>query len=891
MSERLTGKELIDDSAIDRTKELVRYLDQILARVNAISKSARETGSLTGLNNIVTKTKEYNVEVQKTVEETKAAIKAERDLVRARAQQESILSSSTTESRKQVLLTRELRKEKDLIIRATNNEFGAYKRLNAQLQLNVEKYKNLAASGKASKRELESLRKTIDKQRSSLKKIDEDLGNYSRTVGGYFQTLTRFTTSVLGAFGAVEAARFAISFSVEAAQLAREARGVEAAFEQLGEAGEQAFEDIRRATRGTLSDLELRRSIVDFKNLGIELETTGVAFEFLQLRSVQTGRAIASLREDLVTGLGRGSVKILDNLGISMAELNKLTKETGLSVQEAFGVIAQREIEKSGDLIDDNIDPAQRLTASMENLKLEVGRAITQFQGLEQASKFLDGLAIRQKVLNEAAEIGVGFYREIRNEILRTEFSGFDRVLATISTTDQGKELNALILERIALRRKEIEEVTNARRADEEGVQITDQVIEKEEERGATLANLKVQLEQLNAEKETLTLKDKERITSINQEIAALEKQIAAFDTSASSVREYRKEVERVNLEIEAFVDNVSNAFASTLSSEQTGVLEFVSPEEIITGLQTSLDRMEEINRAWRERDLEALKQYYELYGQEIEAAFNLEKELTQRNREAINNLTQEGLDALFEIRLNSLDRELEALSDQREQIQSNEALTQSERIGALEAIDQREQQLAAERKKRETQQLIFEKGIALAQIAINLSEEISAIRLAAAQLSIINPVVGAAYATSNTLKAIITAAAQTASVAAQIIPAFFKGKPLGDNYEGPAMVGEQRPEILITKDGRAIVIPKPTVMNVGRDDIIVPSFTEMDRSLRAPQSEVSRRLHDRIERDTQRMNEFSVEMFEKAMVRALKKSNINVTTQVVLPKQRRARW
>src|SRR5699024_9524284 len=133
--------------------------------------------------------------------------------------------------------------------------------------------------------------------------------------------------------------------------LAREARGVEFAFERLGEAGVKAFDDVRKASRGTLSELDIKRALVEFDNFNLDIQQAGDLFEFLTVRATQTGKSVEYLRDSLVEGLSKESKLRIDNLGISASELNEELEKTPNFV-EAVANIARREVAEAGDILD-----------------------------------------------------------------------------------------------------------------------------------------------------------------------------------------------------------------------------------------------------------------------------------------------------------------------------------------------------------------------------------------------------------------------------------------------------------------------------------------------------------------------------------------------------------
>ena len=119
------------------------------------------------------------------------------------------------------------------------------------------------------------------------------------------------------ALGGVLAGAFAvgviINFAKEAAKAAAVAEGVKVAFDRLG----ISLQKLRDATRGTTSDFKLMQAAVNAKNLGVPIKQLATLFEFAQKRAEQTGESVEFLVDSIVKGIGRKSVLILDNLGLS----------------------------------------------------------------------------------------------------------------------------------------------------------------------------------------------------------------------------------------------------------------------------------------------------------------------------------------------------------------------------------------------------------------------------------------------------------------------------------------------------------------------------------------------------------------------------------------------
>ena len=107
-------------------------------------------------------------------------------------------------------------------------------------------------------------------------------------------------------------------FAAEGISMAESADGVIHAFHNLDQPG--LLDNLRRATKGTVSDIELMKAAVKAKDFRIPLEDLGKYLSFAQLKAQQTGQSLDYMVDSIVTGLGRKSPMILDNLGLSVAD-------------------------------------------------------------------------------------------------------------------------------------------------------------------------------------------------------------------------------------------------------------------------------------------------------------------------------------------------------------------------------------------------------------------------------------------------------------------------------------------------------------------------------------------------------------------------------------------
>ena len=141
----------------------------------------------------------------------------------------------------------------------------------------------------------------------------------------------------------------------ESIKLAREGEGVRLAFERLNQPG--LLDRLKEATHGTVSEVELMKQAIKFENFKLPLEDLATYLAFAQQKAKDTGESVDYMVNSITTGLGRQSKQILDNLGISAAELTKRMNE-GADMTKAVADIIREEMAKAGDYVETAADRA-----------------------------------------------------------------------------------------------------------------------------------------------------------------------------------------------------------------------------------------------------------------------------------------------------------------------------------------------------------------------------------------------------------------------------------------------------------------------------------------------------------------------------------------------------
>lgn len=176
-----------------------------------------------------------------------------------------------------------------------------------------------------------------------------------------------------------------IEITKASGELAKEAEGVTIAFERLGRPG--LLDELKAATHDTVSEFELMKAAVQFNDFKLPLSELGTMLAFAQQKAKDTGQSVDYMVSSIVTGLGRKSLMILDNLGLSASEVKERMKETG-DMTKAVGEIIREQMEKAGDYVDTASDKASRANAKLQDEMLALGNAMKETFGVSSVDDF-----------------------------------------------------------------------------------------------------------------------------------------------------------------------------------------------------------------------------------------------------------------------------------------------------------------------------------------------------------------------------------------------------------------------------------------------------------------------------------------------------------------------
>ena len=254
------------------------------------------------------------------------------------------------------------------------------------LDLNALTMVQLRQQARSLQRQLDNTSKTINpedwkKLSSRLSDVRERMGELSDASKSFVekynnpQTMSFFRGELFIRFAelAGKALQKVKEFAAEGISMAETADGIIHAFQQLD--NPNLLQSLRKATKNTVDDIELMKAAIKARDFGIPLEDLGKYLSFAQLKAQQLDVSVQQMTDDIVTGLGRKSPQILDNLGLSAAEISAKTKETG-DFMKAVASIVENNLAQAGETYISAADRAAQKTTELHNRQLELGQAL-----------------------------------------------------------------------------------------------------------------------------------------------------------------------------------------------------------------------------------------------------------------------------------------------------------------------------------------------------------------------------------------------------------------------------------------------------------------------------------------------------------------------------------
>jgi ABC-type transporter Mla subunit MlaD len=610
--------------------------------------------------------------------------------------------------------------------------------------------------------ETEKTRKALDEVIVRLEKVESEGKKAANSTKKEFENMS---TSVIGglkniaaAAGIAFGAQQVISLGKEMVTLAAQAEGVERAFKRVG--SPQLLEGLRKATRGTVSDLQLMQNAVKASNFKIPLENLASLFKFAQARARETGESVDYLVDSIILGIGRKSPLILDNLGISAVELRSRLKGVGVEaanvgeIAQIIGDIAEDELAKMGEQADTTADKIAQIQVAFENFKIEIGKDI--ITGLNEFNEELEttGILLGQQDLS-VFSIAVGAIKNALEAVLEP-FREFNNVAQ--------KSISAwrYFLEAVGLSKPLYEELIDNLK------QTTDNTASMSDAIGGAWASLK----NLNGESEASVIS----IKSLNDEIKALKTQ---FEETQIGSKEWIDLIGKAELKTQELAKALLKAQARLVMFKQSqrGFDPFApdedTPPEFLDDIKSDLD---EAAKIIEQRQIDASALVFGTEGSDkiqadLDRALNdalAKYEEFNKKREESTKLTEDEIGSLIATTFSTIAQ----LSSTVSEIIQNNYQTE------LQALETQLEKGQITRERYETEKANLQRKAAADEKSARLFSAI--LNTAAAVTAALNtqpflplgPVMAAIAAASG--------AAQIAVIASQPLPSFAEGGFVG---------------------------------------------------------------------------------------------------------------
>jgi len=221
----------------------------------------------------------------------------------------------------------------------------------------------------------------VKKALKNLKKTEQA----SETLGQKFKKVSdrmkkNWVAFTAGVAGSVVAIKKAFDFSKEFAAFEQSTTAMS---KQFGKNADEVIKSLKKVSDGTISNAKL----VEGANRAMALNVTkdiGQMSELLEVarfRAQAMGISTTQAFDDIVTGIGRQSPLILDNLGIITKGWAEEAKAAGVAFDQQFmlnKILKQgsQEIKDAGGVTLTTAERMQQMGVAIENARLAIGSAI-----------------------------------------------------------------------------------------------------------------------------------------------------------------------------------------------------------------------------------------------------------------------------------------------------------------------------------------------------------------------------------------------------------------------------------------------------------------------------------------------------------------------------------
>ena len=160
--------------------------------------------------------------------------------------------------------------------------------------------------------EITTLTRRVSRSRTSLGEQENSLNRLRTSASNVSGVLKKLSLGL----GTVGLAVKAIDFANMGAEGLQATEAFTKIVEEMGADALVEFEKIKEGAKGLIPDSDIYQASTTAMSLGVPLEALAGLMEVARVTSREMGTDAKTAFEDLAKGIGRGSPKILDNLGL-----------------------------------------------------------------------------------------------------------------------------------------------------------------------------------------------------------------------------------------------------------------------------------------------------------------------------------------------------------------------------------------------------------------------------------------------------------------------------------------------------------------------------------------------------------------------------------------------
>ena len=383
----IKNKDIYDPSQGNPLQPILDVLDlmdkkikQSVSVSQKLEKALRDvgnTGTGQGAKDLIITTTQLEAETKKLLAVEKAKLDIEKQIAVQEAKYVELEKGKAASLAEIKVKTQQLNKEELEKAQLKSKTISLYAKESAELNKLRKQYKDLALQNKENTKEGRALLQNITQLDTKLKKVDATVGQFQRNVGNYTSAFSKFGATLKNIFlgggiiaGITMLATRLSAFGKSALDLGAQMSGTKRAFDDLN--NPTLLDNLRKATGGTITDLELMKSTLDADDFKINLNNLPLYFAYARKEVQETGGSVTDLVNKLVKGIGKESKKVLTELGISTKDFNEQLKLTPDYVTAVNTIIKERMIE-AGTYIETASDVTARWSARWDNFKASAG--------------------------------------------------------------------------------------------------------------------------------------------------------------------------------------------------------------------------------------------------------------------------------------------------------------------------------------------------------------------------------------------------------------------------------------------------------------------------------------------------------------------------------------